>query len=239
MPIATPEVYAEMLGRAKEHSFAFPAINCVGSESLNAALKGFADAGSDGIIQFSTGGAEFASGLGVKDMVTGAVALAEFAHIVADKYPITVALHTDHCPKDKLDSYVKPLLAISQKRVAEGKNPLFQSHMWDGSAVPIDENLDIARELLKEAAAARSSSRSRSGWSAARKTASRPRSTTSSTRPPRISSRPSRRWARASTASTCWLRRSAICTASTSRATSSYGRKSWPRDRRWRQPSSD
>jgi fructose-bisphosphate aldolase class II len=155
MPIATPEVYAEMLGRAKEHSFAFPAINCVGSESVNAALKGFADAGSDGIIQFSTGGAEFASGLGVKDMVTGAVALAEFAHIVAEKYPITVALHTDHCPKDKLDSYVKPLLAISQKRVAEGRNPLFQSHMWDGSAVPIDENLEIARELLKQAAAAK------------------------------------------------------------------------------------
>ena len=155
MPIATPEVYAEMLGRAKEHSFAFPAINCVGSESINAALKGFADAGSDGIIQFSTGGAEFGSGLGVKDMVTGAVALAEFAHVVADKYPITVALHTDHCPKDKLDTYVKPLLAISQKRVAEGRKPLFQSHMWDGSAVPIDENLDIARELLKEAAAAK------------------------------------------------------------------------------------
>src|ERR1700754_3999129 len=152
MPIATPEVYAEMLGRAKEHSFAFPAINCVGSESLNAALKGFADAGSDGIIQFSTGGAEFASGLGVKDMVTGAVALAEFAHIVAEKYPITVALHTDHCPKDRLASYVKPLLAISQKRVADGRAPLFQSHMWDGSAVPVDENLQIAEELLKQAA---------------------------------------------------------------------------------------
>src|SRR5919197_329384 len=144
-----------MLGRAKEHSFAFPAINCTSSESVNAALKGFADAGSDGIIQFSTGGAEFASGLGVKEMVTGAVALAEFAHIVAEKYPITVALHTDHCPKDKLDTYVKPLLAISQKRVAQGGNPLFQSHMWDGSAVPIDENLEIARELLKEAAAAK------------------------------------------------------------------------------------
>jgi fructose-bisphosphate aldolase class II len=155
MPIATPEVYAEMLGRAKEDSFAFPAINCVGSESINAALKGFADAGSDGIIQFSTGGAEFGSGLGVKDMVTGAVALAEFAHIVAEKYPITVALHTDHCPKDKLGSYVKPLLAISQKRVADGSNPLFQSHMWDGSAVPMDENLEIARELLKQAAAAK------------------------------------------------------------------------------------
>src|SRR4030088_2336836 len=145
MPIATPEVYAEMLGRAKEHSFAFPAINCVGSESINAALKGFADAGSDGIIQFSTGGAEFSSGLGVKDMVTGAVALAEFTHVVADKYPINVALHTDHCPKDKLDSYRRPLLAISAERVAKGETPLFQSHMWDGSAVPLDENLRLRR----------------------------------------------------------------------------------------------
>jgi fructose-bisphosphate aldolase class II len=155
MPIATPETYAEMLGRAKEHRFAFPAINCTSSETINATLKGFADAGSDGIIQVSTGGAEFASGLGVKDMVTGAAGLAKFAHVVAEKYPITVALHTDHCPKDKLDSYVRPLLKISQQRVAKGKNPLFQSHMWDGSAVPIDENLEIARELLKEAAAAK------------------------------------------------------------------------------------
>jgi fructose-bisphosphate aldolase class II len=155
MPIATPEMYAEMLGRAKEHHFAFPAINCTSSETINATLKGFADAGSDGIIQVSTGGAEFASGLGVKDMVTGAAGLAKFAHVVAERYPITVALHTDHCPKDKLDSYVRPLLKISQQRVAKGKNPLFQSHMWDGSAVPIDENLEIARELLKEAAAAK------------------------------------------------------------------------------------
>ena len=155
MPIATPEVYAEMLGRAKEHSFAFPAINCTSSETINAAIKGFADAGSDGIIQFSTGGAEFGSGLGVKDMVTGAVGLAEFAYVVAAKYPITVALHTDHCPKDKLDPYVRPLLKISQERVAAGKDPLFQSHMWDGSAVPIDHNLEIARELLKQSAAAK------------------------------------------------------------------------------------
>ena len=154
MPIATPEVYAEMLGRAKEHSFAFPAINCTSSETVNAAIKGFADAGSDGIIQFSTGGAEFASGLGIKDMVTGSVALAEFAHVVAAKYDITVALHTDHCPKDKLDGFVRPLLAISAERVARGENPLFQSHMWDGSAVPIDENLEIAQELLKLTSAA-------------------------------------------------------------------------------------
>ncbi len=154
MPIATPEVYAEMLARAKEHSFAFPAINCTSSETINAAIKGFADAGSDGIIQFSTGGAEFGSGLGIKDMVTGSVALAEFAHVVAAKYDITVALHTDHCPKDKLDGFVRPLLAISAERVARGENPLFQSHMWDGSAVPIDENLQIAQELLKLTSAA-------------------------------------------------------------------------------------
>ncbi|MFD4369874.1 class II fructose-bisphosphate aldolase [Rhodococcus sp. NPDC058521] len=148
MPIATPEVYAEMLGRAKEHSFAFPAINCTSSETINAAIKGFADAGSDGIIQFSTGGAEFGSGLGVKDMVTGAVALAEFAHVIAAKYDVTIALHTDHCPKDKLDGFVRPLLEISKARVDAGRNPLFQSHMWDGSAIPIDENLEIAKELL-------------------------------------------------------------------------------------------
>ena len=155
MPIATPEVYAEMLRRAKENSYAFPAINCTSSETINAAIKGFADAGSDGIIQFSTGGAEFGSGLGVKDMVTGAVALAEFTHVIADKYPINVALHTDHCPKDKLDGFVRPLLAISTERVKAGRNPLFQSHMWDGSAVPIRENLEIAQELLAAAVAAK------------------------------------------------------------------------------------
>ncbi len=117
MPIATPDIYADMLDRAKAGGFAYPAINCTSSETINAALRGFAEAGSDGIIQFSTGGAEFGSGTRVKDMVTGAVALAEFAHVVAAKYPINVALHTDHCPKDKLDTYVRPLIAISQERV--------------------------------------------------------------------------------------------------------------------------
>jgi len=154
MPIATPEIYAEMLDRAKSQGFAYPAINCTSSETINAALKGFADAESDGIIQFSTGGAEFGSGTGVKNMVTGAVALAKFAHAVAAKYPVNVALHTDHCPMDKLDGYVRPLLAISQERVSRGKNPLFQSHMWDGSAVPLPENLAIAQELLAAAASA-------------------------------------------------------------------------------------
>jgi fructose-bisphosphate aldolase class II len=154
MPIATPEVYAEMLDRAKADEFAYPAINVTSSETLNAAIRGFAEAESDGIIQFSTGGAEFASGQKVKDMVTGAVALAEFANVVAAKYDVNVALHTDHCPKDKLDGFVRPLLEISAERVKNGQNPLFQSHMWDGSAIDLDENLQIAQELLAKAAAA-------------------------------------------------------------------------------------
>jgi len=149
MPIATPEVYGEMLDRAKANSFAYPAINVTSSETLNAALRGFAEAESDGIVQLSTGGSQFASGSKVKDMVTGAVALAEFAHVVAAKYPINVALHTDHCPQDKLDSFVRPLIAISQQRVDRGETPLFQSHMWDGSATELHENLAIAAELLE------------------------------------------------------------------------------------------
>ena len=155
MPIATPEVYAQMLDTAKQQGFAFPAINVTSTQTLNAALKGFADAGSDGIVQISTGGAEYLSGQAVKDMVTGASALAEFAHVVADKYPVHVALHTDHCPMDKLDGYMRPLVAISAERVQRGQEPLFQSHMWDGSAVPLEENLQIARDLLERCAAAR------------------------------------------------------------------------------------
>jgi fructose-bisphosphate aldolase, class II len=154
MPIATPEIYAQMLDRAKEHGFAYPAINVTSSQTLNAALKGFAEAESDGIIQVSTGGAEYLSGQGVKDMVTGAVALAHFARTVAAKYPVNIALHTDHCPKDKLDGYMRPLVQISVERVARGEEPLFQSHMWDGSAVPLPENLQIARELLGQCAKA-------------------------------------------------------------------------------------
>jgi fructose-bisphosphate aldolase class II len=155
MPIATPEVYNEMLDRAKAGKFAYPAINVTSSQTLHAALRGFAEAESDGIIQMSTGGAEFLGGQYNKDMVTGAVALAEFAHIVAAKYEVTIALHTDHCPKDKLDTYVRPLLAVSAERVKAGRDPLFQSHMWDGSAETLADNLAIGQELLAKAAAAK------------------------------------------------------------------------------------
>jgi fructose-bisphosphate aldolase class II len=155
MPIATPEIYAEMLDKAQRESFAFPAINVSSSQTLNAALAGYAEAESDGIIQVSTGGAEYLSGPTVKDMVTGSLAFAAYAREVAKKYPVNVALHTDHCPEPKLDGFVRPLLAASIERVERGEEPLFQSHMWDGSAVPLDENLKIAAELLEQCARAK------------------------------------------------------------------------------------
>ncbi len=155
MPIASPEAYAEMIDRAKAGAFAYPAINCTSSQTVVAAIRGFAEAESDGIVQISWGGAEFASGQLVKDMVTGAVALAEFAHVVAATYDVQIALHTDHCPPAKLDGYMRPLIDLSAERVAKGQEPLFQSHMWDGSAVALPENLDIAAELLDKCAAAK------------------------------------------------------------------------------------
>ena len=155
MPIATPEIYAEMLDKAKRESFAFPAINVSSSQTLNAALAGFAEAESDGIIQVSTGGAEYLSGPTVKNMVAGSLAFAAYAAEVAKNYPVNIALHTDHCPQDKLDGFVRPLVAASIERVRNGQDPLFQSHMWDGSAVPLEENLQIAAELLEQCAQAR------------------------------------------------------------------------------------
>jgi fructose-bisphosphate aldolase class II len=155
VPIATPEVYADMLDRAKNGSFAYPAINITSSQTVTAAIRGFAEAGSDGIIQVSTGGAEYASGSTVKDMVTGSIALAAYAQEVAKNYPVNIALHTDHCPKGKLDGFVRPLIAASTERVKAGGLPIFQSHMWDGSAVPLEENLTTAQELLELCQAAR------------------------------------------------------------------------------------
>jgi fructose-bisphosphate aldolase, class II len=154
MPIATPEVYADMLDRAKAGSFAYPAINVSSSQTLNAALQGFAEAGSDGIIQVSTGGADYLSGPNIKNMVAGSLAFAAYAHEVAKNYPVQIALHTDHCPKNKLDGFVRPLIAASTERVQAGGLPYFQSHMWDGSAVPLAENLEIAQDLLALASAA-------------------------------------------------------------------------------------
>ena len=148
MPIATPEEYAEMLDRAKAGKFAYPAINVTSSQSCIAALQGFVEAESDGIIQFSWGGAAYASGQSLKSEVYGAEALAAYAHSISKHYDVKIALHTDHCPLQKLDSYMRPLVDISLERVARGEQPLFSSHMWDGSAIALEENLDIAAEML-------------------------------------------------------------------------------------------
>lgn len=148
MPIATPEVYREMLDRAKAGKFAYPAINVTSSQTLTAALQGFAEAESDGIIQVSVGGAEYWSGSTIKDRVAGSLAMAAYAHEVAKNYPVNIALHTDHCAKQNLDSWVIPLMELEAAEVAKGGLPAFQSHMWDGSAVPLDENLEIAQKMM-------------------------------------------------------------------------------------------
>lgn len=152
MPIASPETYREMFARAREQGFAYPAINVTSSSTLLAALEGFAEAESDGIIQISYGGGEFASGQSNKDMALGAKALAEFANVVAPRYPVNVALHTDHCPPDRVDGFIRPLLAESKARREKGQPPLFQSHMLDASILPMEENLALADELLEACA---------------------------------------------------------------------------------------
>ncbi|KPG86299.1 class II fructose-bisphosphate aldolase [Frigoribacterium sp. RIT-PI-h] len=149
MPVAPPEQYAEMLDKAKNKGFASPAVNVSSSQTINSVLQGLTEAGSAGIIQVTTGGADYFAGHTVKNRAAGAIAFAKFATEVAKNYPVTVALHTDHCPKDALDGFVLPLIAASEEEVRAGRNPLFQSHMWDGSAVPLDENISIAQDMLK------------------------------------------------------------------------------------------
>lgn len=149
MPIATPDVYNEMLNRAKEGKFAYPAINVTSSQTLTAAIRGFAEAESDGIIQVSSGGADFWSGSTVNDRVAGSLAMAAYTREIAKGYNVTVALHTDHCSKEKIDGWIRPLMEMEAEEVKAGRLPFFQSHMWDGSAVPLAENLEIAKEMLE------------------------------------------------------------------------------------------
>ncbi|KQP97512.1 MULTISPECIES: class II fructose-bisphosphate aldolase [unclassified Rathayibacter] len=148
MPVATPDQYAEMLDKAKAGGYAYPAFNVSSSQTINSVLQGLTESGSDGIIQVTTGGADYFAGHTVKNRAAGAIAFAKFATEVAKNYPVTVALHTDHCPKNALEGFVYPLIAASEEEVKAGREPLFQSHMWDGSAVPLDENLAIAKEIL-------------------------------------------------------------------------------------------
>jgi len=152
MPVVDYKTYCNMLDNAKKNHFAFPAINVASMDTANAALMGFAEAKSDGIIQVSTGGGQHASGQSVKDMVLGAISLAQHIHLMASKYDVNIALHTDHCQADKVDSFLIPLIEETEKRRANGQPNLFNSHMFDGSAVPLKENLRISKELLKRCA---------------------------------------------------------------------------------------
>ncbi len=149
MPIATPQQYAAMLDAAQQGSYAYPAINVTSIVTINAALKAFADSKSDGIIQVSTGGGEFASGLNVKNAVAGAIVLAEAAHRLAEHYDVYIALHTDHCQPGKVDSFLRPLIAETARRREAGQGNLFQSHMLDASELPLDQNIALSKELLK------------------------------------------------------------------------------------------
>lgn len=153
MPIATPQQYARMLDAAQQGNYAYPAINVSSIITINAALKAFSDAKSDGIIQFSTGAGEFASGLNVKDAVHGTIVLAEAAHRLAEKHNVLIALHTDHCQAKKVDSYLRPLIAATAARRSAGLGNLFNSHMFDGSELPLDKNMALSRELLTLCAA--------------------------------------------------------------------------------------
>jgi len=150
MPVVDYKKYCQMLDNAKKNKFAYPAINVTSETTANACLEAFAELKSDGIIQVSTGGGEFASGVMLKDAALGAISIAQHVHLVADKYDINVALHTDHCQPKKVSSFLKPLIEESRKRVAAGLKPLYNSHMFDGSELPLKENMDIAVELLKE-----------------------------------------------------------------------------------------
>ncbi len=152
MPIADFETYCRMLDNAKDNHFAYPAINVSSIVTANAVLKGFAEAKSDGIVQVSTGGGEFASGLSVKNMALGAISLAQHVHLMAEYYNVNIALHTDHCLKSKLETFVKPLIEETKKRRQQGLPNLFNSHMFDGSDLSLEENMKTAVPLLQECA---------------------------------------------------------------------------------------
>jgi len=150
--IATTDQYAAILDAASAGGYALAAVNVTSSETLNGAMRGFAEAGADGIVQITTGAAEFLSGAAVNDMALGARALAEYARVLAERYPVLIALHTDHAPPDRFDAFVRPLIDESRRRRARGEQPLFQSHMFDGSTMPLAENLQISAGLLDELA---------------------------------------------------------------------------------------
>ena len=149
MPVPDFKTYCAILDQARTGHFALPAVNVTSLTTANAVLRGLAESKTDGIIQISTGGGAFASGTSLKDSALGAISIAEHVHGVADRYPIYVALHTDHCVTDKLDKFVLQLVEETERRRAAGRPNLFTGHMFDGSNLLLQENLDISAKLLE------------------------------------------------------------------------------------------
>jgi fructose-bisphosphate aldolase, class II len=148
MPLATPVQYREMIYAARAGGFAYPAVNVTSSQTLNAALRGLAEARSDGIVQITTGAAAYLSGP-ANDMAAGAQAFAAFAQVLAARAPVLIALHTDHATHEHVEEFLWPLLRESRRRRERGEPPLFNSHMFDGSQLPLTENLRISAQLLR------------------------------------------------------------------------------------------
>ncbi|MGS2740027.1 class II fructose-bisphosphate aldolase [Sinomicrobium sp. M5D2P17] len=151
--VATGDEVQEIFAYAKSKGFALPAVNVIGSDSINGVLETAATLNSPVILQFSNGGAQFNAGKGLsndgqKAAILGAVAGAKHVHELAEAYGATVILHTDHCAK-KLLPWIDGLLDASEKHYAETGKPLFSSHMIDLSEEPIEENIETCKKYLE------------------------------------------------------------------------------------------
>lgn len=151
--VATGDEVQAIFNYAKEKGFALPAVNVIGSDTINGVLETAASLNSPVIIQFSNGGAQFNAGKGLsnegqKAAVLGAVAGAKHIHQLAEAYGATVILHTDHCAK-KLLPWIDGMLDASEKHFAETGKSLFSSHMIDLSEEPLEENIEICKAYLE------------------------------------------------------------------------------------------
>jgi fructose-bisphosphate aldolase class II len=149
MPLPTSDDVGRILDAAAAGGYALPAVNVTSSQTLNAALQGFAEAGSDGFVQVTVGGAQYWSGA-AKDPHAGARGMALLAHELAARCPVGIIVHTDHCPPGDVDRFLRPLLAASLERAGRGEPPLFHSHMFDGSTLPLEENLAQSADFLAQ-----------------------------------------------------------------------------------------
>ena len=151
--VATGDEVQAIFQYAKENNFALPAVNVIGSSTINAVMETAAELNAPVIIQFSNGGAQFNAGKGLSNedqaaAIAGAVAGAKHIHELAESYGATVILHTDHCAK-KLLPWIDGLLDASEKYFAETGKPLYSSHMIDLSEEPIEENIEICQKYLE------------------------------------------------------------------------------------------